>query len=136
MKTRSRGAAVVALVAASLLSLAAPATAAPAILGVSNGTLLAKGAAVSVSITFQCDEGFNYTLDLTLTQRVNKNAITTGNPQTGGECTGSPQTVELIVRPNVRDTPSAFKAGSALASVLLFDVGENQSLLQEIKLKN
>jgi hypothetical protein len=136
MKTRSRGAAVVALVAASLLSLAAPATAAPAIINVSDGTLLAKGAAVSVSITFQCDEGFHYVLELNVTQKVNRNKITTGTNQTNADCTGSPQTVELAVGPDSRDTPTAFKSGSALASVLLADVGETQSSLQEIKVRN
>jgi hypothetical protein len=136
MKTRSRGAAGAALIAASSLFLAAPATAAPAIINVSDGTLLAKGAAVGVSITFQCDEGFHYVLELNVTQKVNRNKVTTGTTQTNADCTGSSQTVHLAVGPDSRETPIAFKSGSALVSVLLVDVGETQSVLQEIKLRN
>lgn len=137
MKTRTRGIAVAALVSTSMLFLSAPAMAAPAILGISDGTLLAKGVGVQISVTFQCDEGFHYTIDLGLGQKVSKGVITSGNSQVDGDCTGSTQSRTLVVGPNLFDgTPMAYKSGTGLATVILFNVGETQSSTKEVRIRN
>jgi hypothetical protein len=63
--------------------------------------------------------------------------ITSGNSQVDGDCTGSTQSRTLVVGPNLFDgTPMAYKSGTGLATVILFNVGETQSSTKEVRIRN
>jgi hypothetical protein len=138
MKTKIR-ATITAACTAGLLSIATPAFAAGAILDVGDGTLLAKGAGATIPITFVCDAGQTYLIDLGVQQRVSQGRVAKGGTQTFGDCTGSEQTITLTVTSD-GDSNLAFKSGSALARVFFetcgIDFCDRFSADYEIALKN
>ena len=100
------------------LMLAGPAYAQvePAIRDIGNGTLLAKGAAVSIPIQFICEQGLFYNVNLNLNQKVSKGQVAAGSNQVNGTCSGQVQSATLTIRPDTRDgNARAFKKGTALA---------------------
>jgi hypothetical protein len=131
------------VIAASLMSVAAPANAAVrTILDIGPGLLVAKGAVVDVPVTFICDPGSSSTsLSLHLEQKVSQQRTALGNGfESDFACTGESQTVTITVEAPKRGT-TAFKNGTALAQVSLFTCApdstcNSESLSQEIALKN
>ncbi len=115
--TRSRLAA--AALAAALVSIAAPAHAAPATLvSAGPGILVADGAAVDVPVTFVCDTDPALIIAIPvvqLTQRVSDGRIAGGGGNAQLSCTKKAQTVTIRVVPNVM----AFNAGATAATVYL-----------------
>jgi len=119
MHNTVRRASVIAVtITAASLMLAAPAFAQvePAIRDIGNGTLLAKGAAVSIPVQFICEQGFFYNVNINLNQKVSKGQVATGSSQVNGTCSGQVQSATLTIRPDTRDSNArAFKKGTALA---------------------
>jgi hypothetical protein len=115
--TRS-GLAVVAI-AAALMSIAAPAQAAPATLvSAGPGILVADGAAVDVPVKFVCDTDPALIIAVPvvqLTQRVSDGRIAGGGGNDQLSCTKQAQTVTIRVVPNLM----AFNEGAAAATVIL-----------------
>jgi hypothetical protein len=141
MKVKKRDLIAAFVTAGALLS-ASPAFAAGAILDVSDGTLVAKGAGVRVSSSFVCSAGEFYTLDIGLAQRVSRGEVTGGNNQTSGDCTGDFQTVSFIINPSSDNgKATAYKNGTAVANVNLFTCTpqfncENTTFQEEIRIQN
>jgi len=125
--------------AISLASLATPALAAGSVLSVSQGTLLAKGAGVSTSVTFSCDVGQTYDLGVNLRQNVKGGRIATGSAFSSSreDCTGEAQTESLVIPAD----SVAFKKGSAVAQVFLgtcnpdFSSCQQDQLTTEIRIR-
>ena len=92
-----------------------------------SATLVAKGAAVDVTVSFTCPAGdvlggpfgFNGIL-LFVEQAVSKTSLATGSTPGGNgiTCTGSPQSTDLIVPATPPGPP--FRTGPALVSASLF----------------
>jgi hypothetical protein len=113
-KTRAN---IVAVLTAGLLLTASPALAAGSVEETGDGELLARGAGVSIPITFMCDQGRKYALDVNLVQSISQERIALGAAFLQGDCTGSSETHTVTV-------PSftfAFRTGPALAIVGLVD---------------
>lgn len=107
---------------------AAPAMAVtPTISSVGPGTLLGKGAAASVPITFVCDAEEQYSIGFGLQQRVSGKRLTAGSAQGDGICTGETQTATLQVAP----TPYPYKKGTAAAFVTVFVFCSDQGFFCE-----
>ena len=108
-----------AALAATLVTMATPAQAAPSTLvSVGPGILVADGAAVDVPVTFVCDTDPALIMAIPIvqvTQSVSDGRIAGGggNDQLG--CTRQAQTVTIRVIPNMM----AFNEGAAAASVYL-----------------
>lgn len=107
---------------ACLLAAAGSASAAGTVsqLTVTDGTLLAKGAAVSVPITYSCEGGYA-TVFLQVRQRVQGGGLVSGTRQIDsfyglGACTGGLQTTTMTVLPDTGSS-AAFRPGVALAYV-------------------
>jgi hypothetical protein len=115
--TRS-GLAVVAL-AVALMTIAAPAHAAPATLvSAGPGILVADGAAVDVPVKFVCDTDPALIIAVPvvqLTQRVSDGRIAGGGGNDQLSCTRQTQTATIRVIPSMM----AFNEGAAAASVFL-----------------
>ena len=93
-----------------------PAIAAATDVSVGSGTLVAKGAAVTVPTTFVCDTGQIFNVFLVLRQRVgNGLAVGAGGSGPYQPCTGETQTVAVTVTAQNR----AFKPGTAAATLNL-----------------
>lgn len=82
---------------------------------VSPATLVAKGVGVDVTLQVECAGTRNAFVDVTLTERFSKD-IVRGSGFADVGCTGSPQTIVLLV--TARSTP--FKPGEALAQANIF----------------
>lgn len=140
MNIKSRGVLTGAFIAAlSLVLVAAPANAAGSVINVGPGTLLAKGAALEVPVTFVCDVDSAYaSVTVIITQKVSQGRTATGNfSTTDFTCTGESQTVTLTLNA----ANAAFKNGTALADVDLFTCPpdfncQDLRILKEISLKN
>ncbi|MCA1690705.1 MAG: hypothetical protein ABR540_13785 [Acidimicrobiales bacterium] len=79
------------------------------------GTLVSRGAGVSVPVEVTCGEGGEVAfVDVRLTQR-RGNRVSTGFGSTQVTCTGSPQTVDVLVTAQ----NGSFKKGPALAEAHL-----------------
>lgn len=107
---------------ACLLAAAGTASAAGAVsqLTIADGTLLAKGAAVTVPITYRCEGGYA-TVILQVRQRVQGGGLVTGSRQLDsfsglGACTGGVQSTTMTVLPDA-GSAAAFRPGVALALV-------------------
>jgi hypothetical protein len=105
-----------------LLGAAATASAAGTVsqVTVSDGALLAKGAAISVPITYTCEGGYA-TVFVQVRQRVQAGGLVTGSRQIDSfsglaPCTGDVQSTTLTLLPDSGST-AAFKSGVALAFV-------------------
>ena len=120
MKTKIR-ATVVAACTLGLLSAATPALADATVVSVGDGTLLAKGAAVSIPVTYTCAVGESWSLDAQLSQKISQGRITKGGTQVGTNCTGANETVNLSISP---EGQLAFKSGSGLLHVTVFSCGD------------
>ena len=92
-----------------------------------SATLVAKGAAVDVTVSFTCPAGdvlggpFGYNgILLFVEQAVSKTSLATGSTPGGNgiTCTGSPQSTDLIVPATPPGPP--FRTGPALVSASLF----------------
>lgn len=105
--------------AATLVTIAAPAQAAPAALvSLGPGVLVADGAAVDVPVTFVCDTDpalITAIPIVQITQRVSDGRIAGGGGSDQLSCTKQSQTVTIRVIPNMM----AFNEGAAAASVYL-----------------
>jgi hypothetical protein len=118
----SRMAAVAATIVAAGLVLVSPASAQVGIevLDVGDGSLVAKGASVTVPVTFVCEAGDPFTVQVGLTQRVSGKLATEGSGQVSGTCNGAPQTASVPVQPETRNGSLVpFKKGTTFASVEL-----------------
>ena len=112
-----------------LAALVVPVTvlAADASIQPTSATLVARGAALDVSLSFTCPAGdvlggpfgFN-AITLFVEQAVSKTSLATGSTQGGNgiTCTGSPQSTDLIVPATPPGPP--FRTGPALVSASLF----------------
>jgi len=138
MKAKTRTSIALALATGGIVAASVPAFAVTAatIESVGPRVLVAKGAAVTVPVTFTCDAGLTYNVNVGLTQRVSKETAV-GSAQTGGDCSGSSQAETLTIRPE----RARFKTGVALAGVSIgvcdpdFSCA-NADLDQEISIKN
>lgn len=105
--------------AAALVTVAAPAQAAPSTLvSAGPGILVADGAAVDVQVTFVCDTDPALIIAVPvvqLSQRVSDGRIAGGGGNAQLSCTKQAQTVTIRVVPNMM----AFDEGAAAASVYL-----------------
>ncbi len=119
MKTLSR--ALAAAGAAALLtafSVAAPASAASTITAPDEGELLGDGAAVTLSITFECDAGQDANVFAEIAQAIDDDRIASGNGFAAPvDCTGAEQSVEVSVLAS--GGFFAFTEGTAVARVFL-----------------
>jgi hypothetical protein len=108
-----------AALAATLVTMATPAQAAPSTLvSVGPGILVADGAAVDVPVTFVCDTDPALIMAIPIvqvTQRVSDGRIAGGGGNDQLSCTKQAQTVTIRVIPNLM----AFDEGAAAASVFL-----------------
>ena len=98
----------------AFLGSAAPAHA-DTVASVTEASLLAKGAAVALEISYTCEPGFELYAAGTLTQRVGK-ATVSGSAAAGPSriaCTGESQLLTLNVTPG----SGAFKRGEAFFSL-------------------
>jgi hypothetical protein len=116
MKTTTKSATLLALIGIGLFATASPA-AADSVTSVGDGTLLAKGAAVSITYAYECDAGQTVATEIRLTQRVSQGRTATGRAIGSSfniTCTGfDTQTV------SVRADSLAFKTGTAVATISL-----------------
>jgi len=85
-----------------------------------NAVLQAKGAAVTVALTYTCPQGQFAYLDLSLTQRSGSTAVS-GSRSQPVQCTGSEQT--LTVNVLAQTGSRTFKAGSAFVDAALSSCG-------------
>ncbi|CAN7538969.1 hypothetical protein [Arthrobacter sp. LjRoot14] len=108
-----------AALAATLMTIATPAQAAPATLvSAGPGILVADGAAVDVPVTFVCDTDPALIIAIPVvqvTQRVSDGRLAGGGGSDQLSCTKQAQTVTIRVIPNLM----AFNEGAAAASVYL-----------------
>ncbi len=110
MFRRSAGGAVAAAACAVMLT-ATAASAATAYIHVTSATLLAKGAAVRVTVTYQCPVGQTGTVYADVNE-VSGHQVTEGYGYTTVTCTGSRQYAGIIVTPYAGQAP--FKRGDAV----------------------
>jgi hypothetical protein len=91
----------------------------------SPATLVLKGAAVDVSVTASCSGPLieSGTVFISLTENVEGN-IATGDNEAGIDCTGTSQTIEVLVPANVG---FVFKRGSAIANAAIEACNATQS---------
>ncbi|AUI52020.1 hypothetical protein [Arthrobacter crystallopoietes] len=119
MKTMFR--ALAAAGAAALLtafSVAAPASAAGTITAPDEGALLGDGAAVILSITYECDTGQNANVFAEIAQTIDDERVATGNGFAAPvDCTGTEQSVEVSVLAS--GGFFAFAEGTAVARIFL-----------------
>lgn len=140
MKKSIKGSIFAGLVAVGSL-VASPAMAAGSVLSISDGVLLGKGSGVQVTISFVCDLGQTYGLNVTLRQRVSQGLLTSGSSGENGDCTGSTQSSTYVISPSVRQgTPPAYKNGSALVTADIFTcspefVCESATVSREISVR-
>ena len=116
----------IAAVAALLIPITA--SAAGATVQPTSGTVMAKGAAIDVDITFTCPAGgslggYGYSgINLSVQQAVSKTEQAAGSSMpfgsAGPACTGSAQTTTVIVTASVPGPP--FRTGPAIANAYLF----------------
>jgi hypothetical protein len=88
--------------------------------GVDDGTLVGEGAAVSLPVTYVCENALEGILSVTVTQRGHGGRIAQGSshpPLDPATCTGNPVTIDLLIPALVGG--SAFKPGEALAHAML-----------------
>src|SRR6476620_3450506 len=117
MKIKSRAALATGFaVVISIMSAATPAVAAGTVVSVGQGTLIAKGAGVTVPTTITCDAGQIYSVGLGLSQRLGGGRIAQGSAGSDYQsCTGQPQMATFTVLAQTL----AFKSGTALGIVNL-----------------
>jgi hypothetical protein len=119
MKTMSR--ALAAAGAAALLtafSVASPASAAGTLTAPEEGELLGDGAAVTLSITYECDTGQNANVFAEIAQSIDDDRVATGNGFAAPvDCTGTEQSVEVSVLAS--GGYFAFAEGTAVARIFL-----------------
>ena len=113
MKFASRAVAVAAIGTALATSIAVPASSAVTTLDLGSATQEYKGLIVSIPVTFACDAGGEYLINLTLQQVATQRTVSYGDASTFGMCTGEEQTATL----RVRAFEKPFKKGPALAEV-------------------
>lgn len=96
---RAIGASVASLCAGIALALATaiPASAATTFTVASHATLLAKGTAVSVDVTYVCAEGDISNVSFFLSQRAGRSIVSSGSGNGFVPCTGETQTATLIL---------------------------------------
>jgi hypothetical protein len=101
-----------------LLTLGLPAHAQAATgASVADARLLAKGAAVAVTMTFSCPAGFTGSVGMDLRQKVSSGQIATGTASTYTTCAGDGATTIVTALPT---GTLAFKVGVAEATGSLF----------------
>jgi hypothetical protein len=115
---RSLTAAIAATTGAAVLALASPALAQgpTEVLDIGEGGAVAEGASASVPLTFICDEGARFFVEVRLIQRVGQRQPVVGVNRAMGTCAGRPQTETLFVQPRVGVT---FEKGTATASAVV-----------------
>lgn len=86
----------------------------------SPATLLARGAALEVSVAYSCPSGGSGFLDLTVTQR-SGSEIVSGWDSRQVSCTGSTEVVRIVVTP--RTGGRAFKKAPVVVEAELFSCG-------------
>src|SRR5688572_7281495 len=98
---RSLTAAIAATTGAAVLALASPALAQgpTGVLDIGEGGALAGGASASVPLTFICDEGARFFVEVRLIQRAGQRQPVVGVNRAMGICAGQPQTENVIVQP-------------------------------------
>ena len=79
-----------------------------------GASVLAKGAAVVVPVEVTCEEGQTGFLFVDVTQARGR-FVANGGGSSQVECTGEPQTIEVLVTAN----NTAFKKGTAIANAFL-----------------
>ncbi len=113
------------------------------VVDIGTGRLVAKGAAVNVPVTYTCGPGdlvYGY-IYVELTQRTQQGRLAQGYGFTEDiVCDGTPHTVIVRVTPDVYFGGSAFKSGTALATVTLVDrlegfTTEVERVSEEIRLR-
>jgi len=92
----------------------------PPTIDITSATLIAKGAAVDVGLTVNCEVGYSYYYSgVTLTQRSSKLiAQGSGSSSEIVTCNGQPQTVTARVTASANGS-TAFKKGTALAQAYM-----------------
>jgi hypothetical protein len=85
----------------------------------STGVLSAHGAAVTVPVTVVCQPGAYAFVYLTIYQRTG-NDIAVGSEYVNVSCTGSPQTLEVVVNPYPKPFHPNVAYGSATLTQCLF----------------
>jgi hypothetical protein len=111
-------AAIVAAIATAALSVPSTALAQIESLSISDARLGPEGASVTVTMTYQCEVGWNAAFgDVEIAQSTGFRLVQGfgyfENEFPGVPCTGSPETQEIVVH---SDGPFAFKQGRATAS--------------------
>lgn len=128
-RIRTHHTTVLALVVGGLVALAVPMSAAVALqsppvgAGVevrSPAQLLARGAAVEVTVAYTCPQGNFARLDVSLTQRSGPTVVS-GSWSREVTCTGSEETVQVVVTASTGSR--TFKKGPAVATAELFTCG-------------
>lgn len=144
MNLKSRASITGVFAALTLMSVAAPAHAADlTILDIGNGTLVRKGIAVEVPVTFVCPaDSIETGLNLEVREDYgNGDFAAAGQGVVGFTCTGETQTITVTAPATSKGGAVPLKIGKATATVLMqvcsptFDCPQVE-ITTEIKIKN
>lgn len=138
MRSNSRIAVIAAVAGALFISSTAPAWSSGVPLDIGNGTIGAKGAAVSIPVTFTCqlEEGrTTETVLVQLQQQLSPKHQAKGAGAAEVACTGSPQTVSITVIAGTKNDGFAFRSGDAIATLTIGDP-PGEPFTETIRLRN
>lgn len=133
-----RIAAATAITTGLLVSAISPAWSFGVPLDIGNGTISAKGAAVSIPVTFTCEleEGrTTESVQILLQQQLSPKRQARGAGSAEVECTGSSQTVEITAIAFVKNAGFAFRSGDAVATLTIGDPA-GEPLTKTIRIGN
>jgi hypothetical protein len=140
MRKKGHLAVITGATAALLLSSVVPAWSSGVPLAIGDGTLGAKGASVSVPVTFTCvleDGRTTETVQVLLKQQLSPKRHAEGSGAKEVACTGATQTVEVTVIAGPKNGGSAFRNGDATATLRIGDLaGEPEPLTKTVRLGN
>jgi hypothetical protein len=118
MKTLSRTCAVAGCTAVLLASIGAAVAHAATVTAPAEGTLVADGAGVNLSVAFDCQAGWSGGVSAEAAQTVQDHRLATGGAfPVDVDCAAGPETVEITV---MGAGDFAFTEGDALVRVSLF----------------
>lgn len=142
MRKKGHLAVTTAATAAFLASSIVPAWSSGSPLAIGDGTLGAKGASVSVPVTFTCEVEpgrTTETIQVLLKQQLSPKRHADGSGSKEVDCTGATQTVEITVIAGPKNGGSAFRSGDAVATLTVGDSGVEpppEPLTNTIRLRN
>lgn len=138
MKINSRFPLIAGISGALVMLTTSPAWSSGVPLDIGNGILQAKGAAVSIPVTFTCEleEGRSTEkIEVHLQQQLNPKVQATGGGAAEVACTGLPQTIRITVIAAMKNDGFAFRSGDAVATLTIGDP-PGEPFTEVIRLRN